>query len=149
MDFTEIDGFDGYIVSSKGDVYSAKTKKILKPATRKDGYKMVCFYKDGKKYLLRVHRLVAQAFIPNPLGLPCVNHINCIRNDNRVENLEWCNNMYNTQSVNTTKSIGNVRKHGLKYMYEIKINRIRITYGCPTLEYAEKTRLLFTPTDEI
>ena len=50
---------------------------------------------NGKPF--RVHRLVAQAYIPNPENYPIINHINGIRNDNRVENIEWCNYSHNAK----------------------------------------------------
>lgn len=90
-------GFEGrYEVSSEGRVRSLNYRmrkgavRILRPARNKDGYLNVHLYAQdgGKTY--KVHRLVAQAFIPNPDSLPEVNHKNEEKSDNRVENLEWC-----------------------------------------------------------
>ena len=78
-----------YEISSDGRVYSVRNDKELKLCINEKGYARVCLQKDGNKSWKRVHRLVAEAFIPNPLNKPTVNHINRIRNDNRVDNLEW------------------------------------------------------------
>ena len=91
-----------YLVSSSGQIWSLRTNKILKPKIDKYGYKAVCLSVKGKVYHRTIHRLVAQTFIPNPLNLPTVNHINEIKTDNRVENLEWLsvidNNNYGTRN---------------------------------------------------
>lgn len=91
----EIAGFENYMVSNLGRVYSKKSGLILKPGMDKKGYLRVSFYEHGKSSTYKLHRLVAKAFIENPDDLPQVNHKNEDKTDNRVENLEWCTNSYN------------------------------------------------------
>lgn len=94
--WTDIDGYEGlYKASIDGDVKSLITGKIRKLRKGTNGYLLVDLYKDGKGKTYLVHRLVAQAFIPNPDNLPEVNHIDEDKTNNRVENLEWCTRQYN------------------------------------------------------
>lgn len=95
-----VKGFENYMVSSLGQVKSLNYNKtgkeqILKPAKNK-GYLRVILCKDKKKKHFFVHRLVAEAFIPNPDGKPFINHRDEIRDHNWLENLEWCDNKYNS-----------------------------------------------------
>lgn len=107
-EWRKIKEYEGYEVSNYGEVrtlglkqeYSdgrviGKPSKLLKPNAANNGYYNVFLYKNTKKKGYGIHRLVAQAFIPNPDNLPQVNHINGNKHDNRVENLEWCNASYN------------------------------------------------------
>ena len=101
-----------YIISSKGRVKSLdrydsggrkRTGKILSAGNNKEGYKLVTLAKNGKLKTFKVHRLVAEAFIPNPDNKPEVDHINTIRYDNRAENLRWVTRKEN-ESNETTKN---------------------------------------------
>lgn len=84
-----IPGYEGrYTVTESGEVFSG-TKK-LRPNLSTPGYHSVCLCINGKPRRHQIHRLVANAFIPNPKALPQVNHKNGVKTDNRVENLEWC-----------------------------------------------------------
>lgn len=67
----------------------------------KGGYYRAMLYQDGKSRFIPVHRLIAMAFIPNPEGKPQIDHINGIRTDNRVENLQWATNKENVRNPNT------------------------------------------------
>ena len=101
----DIKGFEGfYKVSNTGNIYSVKRRdsrgiKIggltLKPTCCKDGYLKVVLNKNGMRYYKRLHRLVAETFIPNPNNFPQVNHIDEIKDNNNVKNLEWCTSRYN------------------------------------------------------
>ena len=71
--------------------------KLLKPAIDKKGYKRVAIMINGKLTTLKVHRIVAKAFIDNVDGKPQVNHIDCVKTNNEVTNLEWVNNSENIQ----------------------------------------------------
>ena len=100
-------GFESlYEVSNEGRVRSLPRKttrgKILKPSIDKDGYHRVNLV-DGKiSKFFRVHRIVAQAFIDNPLNLPVVNHKDENKQNNRVDNLEYCTVEYNTNHNGAT-----------------------------------------------
>lgn len=97
----DITGYEGlYQVSNLGNVKSLNynrtgQEKILKAINHKCGYLRVTLYKNSKCVTYRLHRLVAQAFIPNPDNLPEVNHKDEDKSNNCVNNLEWCDSKYN------------------------------------------------------
>lgn len=92
-EWRKIANLDGYSVSNLGKVRNDKTGRILKTYDNGRGYQKVEI-KDKKWY---IHRLVAQAFIPNPNNYPQVNHIDENPNNCRVDNLEWCTAQYNVE----------------------------------------------------
>lgn len=91
----EIEGFPGYFIEDNGRVWSEHSNKFLKPLHDTNGYLMVNLHKDGKQYSKRIHRLVAEAFIKNPNNYDQVNHIDENKENNNINNLEWCTVSYN------------------------------------------------------
>ena len=92
----DIEGFEGrYRISDHGRVFSLLSKKLLNIYTNSHGYQCVYLYLDGHYKNFKVHRLVAVAFVPNPLNLPQVNHKNEDKTYNYYTNLEWCSAAYN------------------------------------------------------
>lgn len=102
----DIAGFEGiYQVSNLGRIKSFQEWKrascpkefILKSTLANNGYCQVTLYKDTKRKKYLVHRLVAEAFIPNPDGLPHINHKDENPENNNADNLEWCTPLYNNR----------------------------------------------------
>lgn len=93
----DIPGYEGlYQVSNLGNV--RRTKLLKKYYDKTKGYDVISLSKNGKSKIAKVHQLVAKTFIPNPNNKPEINHINTIRTDNRVENLEWCTRSENSNN---------------------------------------------------
>lgn len=86
-----IEGFSNYTVDFNGRIYSNISKRFLKVRVNEFGYNVVSLKDDltGKFYSRKIHRLVALAFVPNPENKPEVNHIDCDKTNNNVNNLEW------------------------------------------------------------
>ena len=149
-------GYEGlYEVSNTGQVRSLdkfdslgvfwEGKLLSKLKVR--GYFMVKLRKDGIQKMCSVHRLVAQAFIPNPLDLPQVNHRDENKLNNRVDNLEWCTAKYNMnygtareRTINTKIKKGYVKEENVglsKKEYKKKWNK---EHKCYNSDYYKKWR---------
>lgn len=107
---TPIIGFEDYLISKDGEVFSLKTNKYLKPTINGVGYYKVSLTKENKVYTLTIHRILANNFIPNPKSKKYVNHINAIKTDNRLSNLEWCSSSENSVHAFKIGVSGTLRK---------------------------------------
>lgn len=99
--FVPIEGYDDeYFVSTYGNILSMKynRRKRLKPYDTQRGYLKIDLRKDGKRNSTAVHRIVAQTFIPNPEGLPEVDHIDCNGFNNNISNLRWVSSSTNSRN---------------------------------------------------
>lgn len=115
-----IEAKEYYEVSNKGRVRNKLTNALLRQRKQRTGYLSVELAYGVNKHRL-VHRLVAEAFIENPCMLPCVNHKDENKENNFVENLEWCTYQYNVRYGKGAL----VRNHGV-IQYDIAGNALRI-----------------------
>jgi len=140
----EVKGYENhYWISTLGRLktnnhYGSGKDAIMKPAENKKGYLCTSITKNKKLFPVKIHRLVAIAFIDNNDNKPQVNHINGIKTDNRVENLEWCTNKENAHHAinaglfyfNTSEQSKNIipkkgELNGCSKLTEIEILEIR------------------------
>jgi len=91
---------NNYAVSNTGKIKNVKTDRILRPVKNTFGYMQIGLNKNGKTSFRLVHRLVAQAFIPNPENLSDVTHKDYNKENNIVENLEWVNHKKEVKYIN-------------------------------------------------
>lgn len=110
---------DYYQISNLGRIRNKKENRILKPS-KSSGYYHISLRYGNKKEML-IHRLVAKAFIPNPLNLNYVNHKDENKLNNNVENLEWC-----TAKYNTSYGKGALSRNQRVIQYDLQGNAIKI-----------------------
>ena len=151
----DVKGYEGYYqISNMGNVrsvdrvrrksnhgYDAHIKgKVIKQRSQKNGYKCVTIYKDGVAKTVRVHRLVAAAFVPNPNGYGEVNHIDENVENNCANNLEWCSRSYNcSYGSGLSKRAKKCSKPCVQYKDGIEIARF------PSIsEASRKTGIVFS-----
>lgn len=117
----QIEGYNNYFADKSGAIYSSNINRFLSPILNQFGYHYVILQKDGIKRKQLIHRLIAKCFLTYNDDRPFVNHIDGVKTNNCLSNLEWCN-----QSENTThafkiglmkvsiNSINNIRELGIK-----------------------------------
>jgi hypothetical protein len=122
-----IKGFEGlYEVHSDGRIFSIRNNIFLKPnnsGTKENPYHFVYLYNESKNRCY-IHRLIAKAFIENPLNLATVDHINGDSSDNRVENLRWATQCQQTQ--NTKKHPGKNKYKGVFFVEYLQKWRVTV-----------------------
>lgn len=127
----DIKGYEGlYKVTNDGRVYSVRKKDWLLPSST-GGYMIVNLWKDGTARAFRVHRLVAEAFIPNPHNKPQVNHLDENPSNNRMENLEWATAEENIQwGTRTEREIQTKRKKARSVLQFTKDGKFIKEWSC-------------------
>lgn len=99
-----------FVLYDDGRLFDIAKGEFRRTHTRPNGYLEYIFCYEGEHKYTLAHRLVAEAFIPNPEGKPCIDHINTIKTDNRVQNLRWCTNKENMRNPLTYERINNAKK---------------------------------------
>lgn len=113
-------GYEGiYQISNFGNV--KRNEKLLKIKYKNNGYAFVCFSRNNSLKYFHVHRLVAQAFIPNPENKPTVNHIDGVKSNNKLSNLEW--NTFSENALHSFKSLGRKGTNTEKYGKESPLSK--------------------------
>lgn len=154
----EIPNFPNYLAYSDGRIFNKKRNKFLKQAMTKDGYLKVTLYNKGKSLTKKTHRFIMETFVPNPNNLPQVNHKDCNKTNNSVNNLEWCsakenihhamkNNLYNKDSyimsVATKKKI-----YGNDYFKKLNLLSQKAYKENNSVEKLRSTRKKYAKTEE-
>lgn len=129
----DVVGFEEYfMVSNTGKVWSKRTNKELKQCKLKTGYMAVTTRiggRSGKVYCLRIHRMVAEAFIPNPDDKPYVNHKNLDKKANNLTNLEWVTASENAlHYYSSIESSGGSRRYAARRLSSDEASFIRDVY---------------------
>lgn len=146
-EWRDIPEFKGlYQASNLGRIRSLKTGIVMIPQINHKGYHRLLLMKAGKAYSRLIHRLVASAFIPNPMSLPQINHKDENKTNNNISNLEWCTNIYNHNygtrnarvSVANSRPVLSINKHGYISLYPsalvasklLGVNPASVTHAC-------------------
>ena len=129
-----------YEISNLGRIKNIQTNRILKMTNQYGNYFSIILYDKTHKRNAKIHREVAQAFIPNPNNYPCINHKDLNKQNNCVDNLEWCTYSYNTKDAikkgaNTMSGFNRYnkekahKKYGYIYQYDLSMKYINKYYS--------------------
>ncbi len=128
MSSKPIVGFENYLIYEDGRIYNTKYNKFLKYTLKKEkftcekGYYVVGLTHNKKRYSKRLHRLLAETFIPNPNNLPCVDHIDRNTHNNDINNLRWVSYRDNIRNMGVMKN----NKLGEKFISQHKFTKLYI-----------------------
>jgi hypothetical protein len=130
-----------YFISEDGEVFNKRTKGYRKVICKSDryGYTTVGLYKNGIRTFYTVHRLVAECYLPNSKNKPQVNHINGIKTDNRVSNLEWVSKSENIIHALEKGLLPSGEKSHMSKLKKQDIDFIRQNYQYKSEQYNSKT----------
>ena len=121
----DINNYEGlYAITSCGKVWSYRSKKFLKPCYEKNGYVSVRLSKDGQVKGHYIHRLVAEAYIPNPQGLPQVDHIDEVKTHNWVGNLQWISLGDNVRRSVSGRKKSTVKSTKARPIYCVELDKV-------------------------
>ncbi len=119
--------FPDYGISRDGRVYKFSKKKLISASANSQGYLLVSLYLEGRWYTKRLHRILAQVYLPNPLHKPFVDHIDRNKLNNSLENLRWVTPLENSQN----QSLYSTNRSGVKGVcFRQKTGKYRMTITC-------------------
>lgn len=136
MQYKTVTSYPNYEVSNTGSVRNKRTGRVLKPQLLTKGYLGVRLYEGGNGKTLKIHRLVALAFVPGHFLWAQVNHIDGDKTNNNYSNLEWCTGVENHEH----KMLNGLNKHGRVYS-DLTYEKVKTLHksGLSTRKIAEVT----------
>lgn len=140
-----LQNYKNYSVSNFGNIKNNKTNRILKQSFNKQNYAYVWVKNNDNVWKqVRIHRLVAQEFIPNPENKPCINHLDYNPSNNRVDNLEWVTYQENSDySREHLKSIIHNYKHSQEMKHKISLKRTNFNNELGHHIYKHRRKYIF------
>lgn len=109
MIWKDVYEYDNYEVSNTGLIRSKKSNKLRKVFISDNGYPVITLSKNNKAKTFKLHRIIANAFIPNPDNKPLINHIDSNKQNYSIENLEWCTSKENSKHAYDSGRINTFR----------------------------------------
>lgn len=143
-DFVPVKGYEGlYLISQNGDIYSLATNKIMSSHYLSNGYKQLRLTKDKVHKHKLVHRLLAEAFIPNPENKPCIDHIDGNPRNNSLSNLRWCTYKENWNNP-ISRSRALAHQHPWPKMSEQAVRKRSLKFHKPVVQFSKDGKYIKT-----